>query len=352
MINILRYILSPFTIIFWIIVKVRNYLFDNGIFKITKVDAKVLSIGNITVGGSGKTPTVLYVSSFLKSHGFKVGVLSRGYRRESKGYKLVSDGNEIKVPVNICGDEIYMAADELNIPAAVSERRVEGAEKFLKDISLDTIVLDDAFQHRWIHRDLDIVLLDQRFLMKKSNCEKAMLPLGHLREPFSSLKRADVIIINRKFSDKIELPYWINKYLDDDKLFFASYEAVGLYDLKTHKFFDITEFQGQKSLVVCGIAKPYSFFNVLEKNKIDFTNKLIFTDHQAYAEKEVQLIRKKFYDTNAFSVVTTHKDAVKLTNYSKELDDIDIYYLKIALKIENKEKFENILINKMNNKTN
>jgi tetraacyldisaccharide 4'-kinase len=104
--------------------------------------------------------------------------------------------------------------------------------------------------------------------------------------------------------------------------------------------------------VVCGIAKPYSFFNVLEKNKIDFTNKLIFTDHQAYAAKEVQLIRKKFYDTNAFSVVTTHKDAVKLTNYAKELDDIDIYYLKIALKIENREKFENILINKMNNKTN
>jgi len=351
-VNILRYILSPFTLIFWIIVKVRNCLFDNGIFNITKVDAKVLSIGNITVGGSGKTPTVLYVSSFLKSHGLKVGVLSRGYRRDSKGYKLVSDGNEIKVPVNICGDEIYMAADELNIPAAVSERRVEGAEKFLKDINLDTIVLDDAFQHRWIHRDLDIVLIDQRFVIK-SNCEKAMLPLGHLREPFSSLKRADVIIINRKFSEKIELPYWINKYIDDAKLFFASYEAVGLYDLKTHNFFDITEFQGQKSLVVCGIAKPYSFFNVLEKNKIDFTNKLIFTDHQAYAEKEVQLIRKKFYDTNAFSVVTTHKDAVKLTNYSKELDDIDIYYLKIALKIENKEKFESILINKMNNnKTN
>jgi len=351
-VKILRYILSPFTLLFWIIVKVRNYLFDKGVFKITKVKAKVLSIGNITVGGSGKTPSVLYVSSFLKLQGFKVGVLSRGYGRDSKGYKLVSDGNEIKVPVNICGDEIYMAADELNIPAAVAERRVEGAKNFLKDVNLDTIVLDDAFQHRWIHRDLDIVLVDQRFITKKYNCEKAMLPLGHLREPFNSLKRADIVIINRKFSDKIELPYWINKYLDNDKLFFGSYEAIGLYDLKTHKFFDIAEFQGQKSLVVCGIAKPYSFFNVLEKNKVDFTNKLIFPDHQNYTDKEVQLIRKKFYDTNAFSVVTTHKDAVKLTNYSKELDDIDIYYLKIELKIENKEKFESILRNKMYNKTN
>lgn len=344
--------MSPFTLIFWIIVKIRNSLFDNGIFKITKVEAKVLSIGNLTVGGSGKTPTVLNVSSFLKSQGLKVGVLSRGYGRDSKGYILVSEGKKIKVPVNICGDEIYMAADELNIPAAVSERRVEGAQKFLKDINLDCIVLDDAFQHRWIYRDLDIVLIDQRFLLKESNCEKALLPLGLLREPFSSLNRADIIIINRKFSDRIELPDWIKKYLDNEKLFFASYEAIGLFDLKTHKFFDIGEFQGQKSLVVCGIAKPYSFFNVLEKNKVDFTNKLIFTDHQTYTEKEVQLIRKKFYDTNAFSVVTTHKDAVKLTNYSKELDDIDIYYLKIELKIENKEKFESILINKMYNKTN
>lgn len=331
-----------------VIIQIRNWFFDKNIFTESTVGAKVISVGNITVGGSGKTPAVMMIAGYLKDSVKKVGLLSRGYGRSSMGYIFVSDGSGMNVPVDQCGDEMYFMADELKVPAAVSERRVSGAEQLIKDSGAEIILLDDAFQHRWIHRDLDVVIFDQSFLEKPEQLEQRMLPLGIMREPFDSLKRADLIIINRKFSGKTEIPQKLNRYFDEKKIFTGYYEATGIYDVKTHHFFEMKEFQGQKSLVVCGIARPYSFLNVLEKNKIDFTNKMIFDDHKNYTSKEIQLIRKKFYDSNAYSVLTTQKDAVKFNQYSKELDDIDIYYLKIELKLDDQENFNKIIFNSIN----
>ncbi len=345
MLDFLRIILSPFVFVYSFIVKMRNWLFDKKIFNVCKVDAKVISIGNLTVGGSGKTPAVMMITEMLKANGKKVGVLSRGYGRKSSGYIYVSDGKEIKTTVDGCGDEMFYVADDLKVPAAVAERRVSGAKKFIIDSSVDTIILDDAFQHRWIHRDIDIVIIDQRFLNKVGQIEQRMLPLGLMRDPFDSLKRADIIIINRKFSEKSEIPAKLKKHFGKKQVFTGFYVAQGIYDVKSHHFFSMDEFQGQKSLVVCGIARPHSFLNVLENNNIDITNKMIFVDHKDYTLKEIQDIRKKFYDTNSYSVLTTQKDAVKLTKYSKELDDVDIYYLKIELKLDEGEKFNKIIFN-------
>lgn len=344
MLKFLRIISSPFAFVYAVIIQLRNFLFDAKIFSATIVNAKVISIGNITVGGSGKTPAVLMLGKMLKENNKKIGVLSRGYGRNSFGYVLVSDGNEIKSSVGKCGDEIILVADELNVPAAVCEKRAKGAGQLLNDASVDTIILDDAFQHRWIHRDLDIVLVDQRFLDKVDFVEQNPIPLGMMREPFESLERADIIIINRKFSEKTEVPGKLKKFFTGKEIFHGYYSSQGIFDVKTHKSFAIEDFQGQKSLVVCGIAKPYSFLNVLENNKIDIANKLLYPDHANYSTAEVQEIRKMFYDTNSHSVLTTHKDAVKLTNFRKELDDIDIYYLKIELKIEEQEKFNALVL--------
>ncbi|GJQ62245.1 MAG: tetraacyldisaccharide 4'-kinase [Melioribacteraceae bacterium] len=341
MLDFLRILFLPLVPVYGLVIRARNFMFNRGYYKSEQVGAKVISIGNITVGGSGKTPTVLFLTELLKNMDRKVGVLSRGYRRKTKGYQLVSrhDGPEMKV--EDCGDEIYLVADELRVPAAVSERRVEGARKFLKDVELDTIVLDDAFQHRWIKRDCNIVIFDQRFLQKVGKLEQFMLPSGLMREPFSAIERADIIIINSKFTEKKEIPEKLKHHFEGKEIFYASYEATGFYDVKSHHFYDIDDFKGQKSLVVCGIAKPYSFLKILEEHRIDISNKELFTDHKFYTEKEIQDIRKLFYSFNAHSVLTTQKDAVKLTQYAKELDDIDIYYLKIALKIEEEEKFIN-----------
>ena len=307
----------------------------------------VISVGNLTLGGAGKTPASIYVAKLLKNNNVKTGIISRGYGRNSKGYKLVFDGDKFHTPVDQAGDEIYFAADELRIPAAVAERRVEGATKLLSRIPLDVLVLDDAYQHRWIHRDVNILIIDQRFLKLSGNIDRQMFPLGLMREPFSSVKRADAVIINRKFSERIEMPDEMKPYFDRENVFYANYGTAGIHDVKTHESFRMEEFTGQKSLVVCGIARPFSFFNVLKNHGIDITNTLNFRDHKTYTNKEVQQIRKQFYETNSYSVLTTQKDAVKFTQFAKELDDIDIYYLKIELEIERKSDFKNFLIGKI-----
>lgn len=345
MFKLVRKILAPTVLIYLVIVKTRNLLFDKKILKSKKVDAKVISVGNITVGGAGKTPTSIYISKLLKEKKIKVGVLSRGYKRKSKGYLLVSDEDTVLTGVKDAGDEILLIAKENKIPTAVSEKRVLGAKEFLNDVHLDAIVLDDGFQHRWIYRDLDILVVDQRFLNKVNRAEQNLLPLGNMREPFSSVDRADIVIINSKFSAKKEIPEQLKKYFRGKEVFWGSYKPAGIFDVKTKEQYTLEEFRGQKSLVISGIARPYSFLSVLENQDIDIKNKILFPDHKDYTLTDVEKIRKAFYETNSQSVLTTQKDAIKLTNFSKELDDIDIYYLRIALNIENNSIFHDLILN-------
>ncbi len=166
--NFLKVILYPFIPVYAFIIWLRNFLFDKNIFKSRSVNAKVFSVGNITFGGSGKTPVTIFLANLLKSGGFKVGVLSRGYGRKSRGYILVSDGRKFLSTVDKSGDEIYHTVLDCSVPAAVSENRVKGAERFIKDTRVNTIVLDDAFQHRWIKRDVDMLVIDQRFLDRET----------------------------------------------------------------------------------------------------------------------------------------------------------------------------------------
>jgi tetraacyldisaccharide 4'-kinase len=168
-----------------------------------------------------------------------------------------------------------------------------------------------------------------------------------MREPFESIKRADAVVINKKFSPKITIPMRVRKYLNDKDVFFCQYKVVGIFDVKTNKEYSTKDFEGQNSLVVCGIAKPFSFLRVLNINNININNQLIFVDHKNYTNKEVQEIRKIFYDTNSYSVLTTHKDAVKLMEFRKELDDIDIYYLKIEVEFEEPDQFFKLLDKKI-----
>ena len=345
----LKILLSPFVILYGFIISLRNWFFDKSVFKSEKVDAKIISIGNITVGGSGKTPLVIYVTNLLKVAGFKIGVLSRGYGRKSRGYKLVSKGNEILTSVDECGDEIYHTALDCKVAAAVSENRVKGAKKLIEDTGINTIVLDDAFQHRWIARDIDLVIIDQSFVNDESVFRHNLLPLGDLREGFKSIKRADAVIINRKFLEQSEIIPELKNHFEGKKIFTAYYKAISFIDSVRKTEFSLEEFKGQDSLVISGIANPQSFLNVLNKVHVNTKNKMVFRDHKNYTLKEVQRIRKEFYRTNSQSIVTTEKDAVKLSNFKREFDDTEIFYLKINLCMDDEDSFRQYLINKLNN---
>lgn len=350
MLKIVKIVLLPFIPIYAAIMVVRNKLFDIGLFKSQKVNAKVISVGNLTVGGSGKTPLVIYLLNFLKNKGISAGVLSRGYGRKNRGYLLVSEGNQILVRVDECGDEMYHTVLECNVPAAVSENRVKGAERLIEKSSIEVLVLDDAFQHRWIERDINLLIFEQRFLTEPFSINKFLLPSGILREPFNSVKRADAVIINRKFSQKSDIPDEYKKYFRDKPVFTAFYNAKEFVDMSTKVKYNLTEFSGQKSLVVSGVANPFSFINILNQSNVDTGNRMIFRDHKNYTIEEIQRIRKTFYATNSQSVVTTEKDAVKLLNFSRELDDIDIFYLKIEILFDDEAEFQNFILSKTESK--
>lgn len=347
-ITLLKIILFPLIPVYRIIIAVRNFLFNVSIFKTGHVNAKVVSVGNLVVGGSGKTPLVIWLAEHFKTVGYKPSVLSRGYGRKSKGYVLVHNGKKILTRVDVCGDEIYHTALECNIPAAVSEKRVAGAEKLIKDTNTNLVILDDAFQHRWIHRDINIVLFEQRVLVEPEFWDNILLPAGNLREPLSAAKRADAIIINRKFSKQINIPDNVNKYFSGKNVFTAFYKSKKIVDVVKNTEYDVKEFEGQKSLVVSGVANPVSFINALKQINVNTDNNIVFRDHKDYTIIEVEKIRKLFYSTNSHSVITTEKDAVKLAKFSKELDDIDIYYLKIEMQLDNEQSFVDFLKQKIN----
>ncbi len=346
--KLLKLVLYPLVPFYALITFVRNWFFDKNIFKTEKVKAVIISVGNISVGGSGKTPLVITLTNLLKKSGKNVGVLSRGYGRNTRGYLLVSDGNNILAPVNNCGDEIFITAMECRVPAAVSESRVNGSVNFIRDTKVNVIVLDDAYQHRWIQRDLNLLIFEQRFLTEEDFFRQNLLPTGMMREPFNSVERADAVIINRKFTDREEIPVKYKKYFENKQIFTACYRAIEFGDVKHSTSYGLEEFKGQKSLVVSGVANPFSFINILKQTSVDTSNQMIFRDHKNYSNKEVQEIRRKFYSTNSHSVVTTEKDAVKLTKFSKEFDDIDIFFLKIELSLDNENEFKDFVLSRIN----
>lgn len=350
--DVMRVLAMPLIPVYSVLSSVRSWLFDKNIFTQARTGAFVVSVGNITVGGSGKTPFTIYIASLLKEQRRNVGVLSRGYGRVSQGYRFVSDGREMFASVEEAGDEIYYTALECGVCAAVDENRVDGAMQLIRDGHVDTIVLDDAFQHRWIARDVDVVIFDQRFLNYDRRLRKMLLPTGNLREPFSALQRADCIIINRKFSEKEAIvPDMAEKIPADIPQYTAGYRALGFIDVRNNRFYQPEEFAGQKSLLVSGVANPHSFKEALRSIGIDTEHCIVFPDHKAYTNDDVQLIRKEFYAKNAHSVITTQKDAVKLMQFRKELDDIDIYYLKIAMYLDDHEGFEKFIETKIKNHT-
>lgn len=348
MMKVLKILLIPLVPVYALIIGLRNLFFDKSVFKSKKVNAKVVSVGNLTIGGSGKTPFVIYLTNLLKESGYKPSVLSRGYGRTTKGYLLVSKNGEPLTEVQNCGDEIYQTVIECKVPAAVCENRVEGAKKLLEEVETNIIVLDDGFQHRWIDRNLDIVLFDQKFLLDKSLFNQSLLPLGIMREGFNSLHRSDAIIINRKFCKEPDKNLIERLRIYNKPIFTAYYKAISFVDMTRKTEYSLEEFNGQESLVISGIANPTSFLSILKDVGVNTENKIIFRDHKNYTLKEVQQIRREFYQTNSHSVVTTEKDAVKLLQFSREFDDIDIFYLKIALCMDDEESLKRYLSEKIN----
>ncbi len=335
--------LLPLSILYRIAVDVRNRLFDLGVFNIECVDVPVISVGNIAVGGTGKSPFVIYLVEYLQkvypNLKRSIAVVSRGYRSSNQQTLVVSDGKRILGDPFSAGDEPVMIANALNNTVViVDKRRSRGAKFACEQLKAQIIILDDGFQHRKLKRDLDIVLLDSRNPLGRG----FLLPAGFLREPSSSLKRADIIVLSKvETLDDIEgrcqrLSALLDKPVCATKWLPRYWRRVGRAEI-----ISADQIGSKKVLAFAGIAKPQTFFETVERLGGEIVVEVPLPDHCSYSKFYLDKIAALFTRSRAEWMVTTAKDAVKLPPILKMLP---VYYLDAKLEvIAGKEKLDELI---------
>jgi tetraacyldisaccharide 4'-kinase len=300
--NLLRKILFPFAILYGFITSVRNFLFDTGVLKSYSFDLPVIAVGNLSVGGTGKTPQIEYLIRLL-SDKYKVATLSRGYKRQSEGFVLANENSDA---VQL-GDEPFQFYQKFaTIQVAVDANRKNGIEQLLSNSNApEVILLDDAFQHRKVKAGFYILLTSYGDLY----CNDFMLPTGNLRESRSGAQRADVVIVTKCPSDlTLDTQNKIKKQLRlslNQSLFFTfiAYDEVVYSEKETLK---VEEIKSVNKVLLAGIAKPESFFAHLKQENDEC---LTFPDHHHFGESELLEIKKIAKNK---IIVTTEKDYVRL----------------------------------------
>jgi tetraacyldisaccharide 4'-kinase len=296
-------LLWPFSLIYGCATLIRHVLYIKGFLKIDKVGCRVISVGNITVGGTGKTPIVMFLAKRASDQGKKVCIVSRGYGRKSRGTVVVSDERNVLVSSSQAGDEPYlMASSSPGIPVIVDRDRVRGARYAVQNYKPDLIFLDDGFQHRRLFRDKDIVALG--FPNPIGN--GWLLPAGPLREYPRFLQRADILWIN-SIENSPRLQQLLQK-LSHIPVVFSSFQPVELVDVegRDHGI----DLDGKKITAFCGVGNPNRFRNTLEKMGAQIQEFIVFRDHFRYSKRAIRTIEHRAVHSEF--IITTEKDWVKL----------------------------------------
>jgi tetraacyldisaccharide 4'-kinase len=313
----MRRLLLPLSLLYWLGVAVRNWFFDIGILKITKVNVPVISIGNISTGGAGKTPIVeMLIEGLIDSR--RLSVVSRGYGRKSSGTMVVNDGFGNVASIEDAGDEPSQLANKFpGLIIVVDEKRVRGAQKAV-ELGAEIVLLDDGFQHRYLHRDLNLVVMTADEILN----DDLLLPAGNRREPMSSLKRADKLMITRcknnelfdRASGTLKMRFKAGNYSSR-----KGEDIIGLQTkFKSIKWASTSEkiepgqLTGKKIIAFSGIGDPNSFESFLIDEGMIVIKHFAFSDHHWFSGKDIELIIKARKTLDADYIITTEKDFMRL----------------------------------------
>lgn len=284
-------------------VTIRNALYDHRVLKVRKLSRPVVSIGNISVGGSGKTPFVIALGELLKQRSIAFDVLSRGYGRKSSAIEVVDPEGR---PEEF-GDEPLLIARSLQVPVVVGADRYRAGLVAEKRFDTRLHLLDDGFQHRGLHRDFDIVMLPA------SDLHDALLPLGRLREPLSALRRSDAVVISAA-----EQPKTARLPMFPEKIWTA------------HRVLQIDQGAG-KAVAFCGIARPEQFFSQLKSRGINVASSVTFRDHHRYSQPDIDRLLQAKRKSGAECFITTRKDQINLTGLTDRLQRLHVADLRLVL---------------------
>lgn len=337
-----RIFLFPFSLLAWVYIKVRNWMYDKGYFKSVSFNLPVICIGNISVGGTGKSPMVEYLVRMLMPQ-YKVATLSRGYKRKTKGYALA---NAATTALEIGDEPMQFHLKFPDIPVAVGEQRLEAIPQLLHDRpETEVVLLDDAFQHRAIKAGLSILLTDYNNLYTQD----WYLPTGDLRDNKSSAHRADVIIVT-KCPPELSMEEK-NHILNDLKpvpaqhVFFSCINYEKLYHITTGEVIDLNP--NCEALLVSGIANPKAIKHYIELRVKAYQEK-IYSDHHIFTIDDLKEMKERLGRLQGHPniIITTEKDAVRLLKFEKELAGIPLYVLPVQhqIKFDQANKFKEIVL--------
>ena len=339
--------LLPFSWIYGSIVRFRNWLFDMGLKKSKSFSIPIISVGNITVGGSGKTPHVEYLIRLLHDKA-KIAVLSRGYKRKSHGYILANESTTMPE----IGDEPFQMHEKFSdIYVAVDAKRARGIENLQNDEvskDVDVVLLDDAFQHRYVKPGINILLVDYHRLIIYDK----MLPAGRLREPLSGKNRADIVIITKCPKDLKPMEFRVlTKAMDlypFQKLYFTSIDYDTPKGVFEEKQIELDKLQDYHVLLLTGIASPKQMEHDLKPMTKDITN-LSFGDHHSFKGKDIDRINDTFESMpEPRIIITTEKDAVRLREtdglYEKVKSNMYELPIKVSFMLDQQDNFNEKII--------
>jgi tetraacyldisaccharide 4'-kinase len=293
--------LNPLSAVFGAAVRARNEFYERGTLQVRRLQGPVVSIGNLSAGGAGKTPFLLLLGELLKQRSILFDVLSRGYRRETKGVALVDPAGTARQ----FGDEPLLIARKLGVPVVVGEDRYEAGAYAEQTFGPQLHLLDDGFQHRRLARDFDIVLLTP------TDVHDTLLPTGRLREPLTSLARADAVVLSGNLPAE-SIPEFVKRRWRVQRSIFAP-------PIK------------DACVAFCGIARPEPFFTQLQQAGLNIVATQQFRDHHAYDASDIQKLVRLRNLNRASAFVTTEKDAVNLGEQLRELGTVHVVALRMEL---------------------
>jgi tetraacyldisaccharide 4'-kinase len=311
----------------------RSLFYSLRLLKTKKLPCPVISIGNITVGGTGKTPLVMTLARGLRDRGISVAILSRGYKRTQTSEPVVSDGNSIFLSSEESGDEPFLMAQGCQgVPVLVGKNRFTNGRIALQQFGVKGLLLDDGYQHLPLHRDLDILLIDSHIGFG----DQHLLPRGILREPLSHLRRAHLFLLTK--ADDLETSRPLEKQIHEihpgAQVFHSRYQPTSLVGPRgEHE--ELYALRGKKILALSGIANPDSFSSLLRRCEIEIVGEAVFPDHHSYGPKDLSSIDEKSKGVDW--IVTTEKDMLKLRKLG--IDHLPIRSLRIEMKIWEEEAF-------------
>lgn len=332
-------LLRPLGAVYGFFMRIRAFFYATSILKSHTLPVPVISVGNLTMGGSGKTPIVIYLARFLKQQGYRPAVISRGYGGKATAKSnVVSDGNAFCLDSMEAGDEPRLIAEKApGIAVITGKKRKYPCQYSVDKLGCNIILLDDGFQHLPVNRDIDLVLFNATTNFKLMH----VLPSGILRESFSALNRASAFIItgcnDNNHSQTQEVVSYLQRGQLNQPLFQLAYEPSHYVD-QSGKRIELETLSSQV-FAFCGIASPNRFINALKTLSVSITDSAFFSDHQQYNEELLNNIIEQAKKQGSEALLTTEKDLVKLKTFDTELP---IYAL--CMEVQKSPSFESYIM--------